>query len=510
MRGRGEIGRRCRLKIGFLRSAGSSPAVRTSLALLAAAGLSGCDPRSDTGPVVVSAIGGEPAYADASRTPLGTPTRLLLDSTAQGLVRFDAAGQIEAGLAERWIVIDGGMTYIFRLRAARWDDGDPVTANQVVAALRHQIAPGSDNPLAPFLTAIADIVVMTPQVIEVRLTRPRPDLLKLFAQPELAILRPSPTAGTGPLRIARSDPMLLQPVPDPTRTDPDDPQRPRPEDDVRLIGERAARAIVRFAARRSDLVTGGTVNDWPLLATASDVAPANIRIDPAVGLFGLAIVDRSGFLAEPGRRAAVAEAIDRAALTASVTAGVSANWTPAETLLPDTLDSAAAPAVPFWAGLSTADRLADARAQLLGWTGGPVVLRVAMPRGPGATLVFGGVSAGLARIGVATLRVDFDQPADLRLVDAVAPYDSARWYLATACRPCSDDARAAIDAARDAATLAERAARIAAADRALTDDVAFIPLARPLRWSLVSLRLRRWQANARAWHPLNHLRGEAM
>ena len=510
MRGRGEIGRRCRLKIGFLRSAGSSPAVRTGLALLAAAGLSGCNPRPDTGPVVVSAIGGEPAYADASRTPLETPTRLLLDSTAQGLVRFDAAGLIEAGLAERWIVIDGGMTYIFRLRGARWGDGDPVTATEVVTALRHQIARGSVNPLAPFLTAIADIVVMTPQVIEVRLTRPRPDLLRLFAQPELAIVRASPTAGSGPFRIVRSDPILLRPVLDPTRADPDDPQRPRPEDDVRLIGERAARAIVRFAARRSDLVTGGTFGDWPLLAAHGDIAPANIRIDPAVGLFGLAIVGRSGFLAEPAGRAAIAEAIDRAALTTSVAANVTATWAPAETLLPDMLDSAAAPAAPRWAALSTADRLAEARGQVLGWTGDPVVLRVAMPRGPGATLVYGGVSASLGRIGVATLRVDLDQPADLRLVDAVAPYDSARWYLATACQPCSDDARAAVEAARDASTLAERAARIAAADRALTDDVAFILLARPLRWSLVSLRLRRWQANARGWHPLNHLRGEAM
>ena len=39
-----------------------------------------------------------------------------------------------------------------------------------------------------------------------------------------------------------------------------------------------------------------------------------------------------------------------------------------------------------------------------------------------------------------------------------------------------------------------------------TADAAFIPLARPFRWSLVSLRLAQWQANARAWHPLNRLR----
>jgi oligopeptide transport system substrate-binding protein len=47
---------------------------------------------------------------------------------------------------------------------------------------------------------------------------------------------------------------------------------------------------------------------------------------------------------------------------------------------------------------------------------------------------------------------------------------------------------------------------IAAADAALRDDVAFIPIARPLRWSLVALRLSQWHTNSRAWHPLNRLR----
>ena len=455
--------------------------------------------------MVVSAIGGAPVYADASRGPLDTPDRLLLDATAQGLVRFDATGQIEAGLAERWIVIDGGTTYIFRLRTARWSDGSGVTADQVVEALRRQIGQRSLNPLAPFLSAIADIVVMTPQVIEVRLKRQRPDLLKLFAQPELAIVRPSSTAGSGPFHLVIANPLLLRPTIDPSRADPDEAPEQRPEDDVRLIGERAARAITRFGRHRSDLVGGGSMTDWPLLA-ASDVAPANIRIDPAVGLFGYAIVDRSGFLAEPSGRMAVAEALDRTTITTAVLP----SWATAETILPDTLDSVAPPTQPTWATLAIDDRIAEAREQVTAWTGGPITLRIAIPAGPGATLVYAATSASLARIGISTQRVGVDDRAQLRLIDAVAPYDSARWYLATACQLCSDAAHAALDAARDAPTLTDRAARIAVADQALAEDVAFIPIARPLRWSLVSLRLRRWQTNTRAWHPLNRLRGDTI
>ncbi len=125
------------------------------------------------------------------------------DALAQGLVRFDANGQIEPGLAERWIVIDGGGSYIFRLREAKWNDGTAVTSEQIVPILRRLVSPRSGNPLAPFLTAIDEIVVMTPQVIEVRLSRPRPDLLKLFAQPEMAIIN-AKHRGTGP--SASSDP----------------------------------------------------------------------------------------------------------------------------------------------------------------------------------------------------------------------------------------------------------------------------------------------------------------
>ena len=203
--------------------------MKRGLFLLAIVLLTGCGRRSDAGPVVVSAIGEAPAFADPSLGPLGTPSRLLLDSTAQGLVRLDATGQIEPGVAERWIVIDDGMSYIFRLREAEWSDGRPVSAEEVVAILRRQIAPRSRNPLRPFLSAIDEIVEMTPQVIEIRLKRPRPDLLKLFAQPELSLFRTRPPGGSGPFRITESyrDGAMLRPAFDPARS-PDDESRTAP------------------------------------------------------------------------------------------------------------------------------------------------------------------------------------------------------------------------------------------------------------------------------------------
>lgn len=488
--------------------------LRLFLLIAPALVMTACAQRPDTGPVVVSAIGGRPSYLELDKRSPDTTQRLLLDATAQGLVRFDALGQIEPGLAERWIVVDQGRTYIFRLRGAEWADGKRVTADEVVTILKRAIAPDSRNALKPFLSAIDDIVAMTEQVIEVRLSRPRPDLLKLFAQPDLAVLRGKleqigPPSGSGPFRIESTDGLgvMLRPAFDPTRSPDDDAVQPGPERNVQLIGESAAAALLRFAARQSDYVAGGTVADWPLIALAK-IAPANVQLDPAVGLFGLAVVRREGLLVSPAGRGAVAQAIDRAALTAAF----SPNWqATTERLLPDKLDSAAAPAVSAWALPTQAARIADARQQVARYRAahpGDVVLRIALPGGSGGNVLFGQIGSALIAIGVRPVRVTMRDEADLRLVDAVAPYDSARWYLATACVVCSEAAQAALIAARDAPTMTERATHIAEADAALAADVAFIPIATPLRWSLVSLRLRQWQGNVRGWHPLNHLRND--
>jgi oligopeptide transport system substrate-binding protein len=326
----------------------------------------------------------------------------------------------------------------------------------------------------------------------------------LFAQPELALWRAGGGGGAGPMRVVRraTRSLLLRPVFDRNRADPEDQRQTRPEQDVRLIGERASQAVVRFAARDSDYVAGGTFVDWPLLGFVA-IAPANVRVDPAVGLFGFAIVKRDGFLADAQNRSAISGALDRIAITNAVMPG----WEPAERLLPDMLDSAAPPAVPGWSLLTPDERRQQARARVAAW-GQPVRLRIALPHGPGATLLYAQVAASLLAAGIAVDRVGTTDDADLRLVDLVAPYDSARWYLANACALCGDEARTALIGARDATTLADRSRLIAAADAALASDTSFIPIARPLRWSLVALRLRQWRLNPRAWHPLNRLRDD--
>ncbi|SOB87364.1 peptide/nickel transport system substrate-binding protein [Sphingomonas guangdongensis] len=469
------------------------------MALLAAATLilSGCDRRRDDVPVLVSVIEPVPPR------PGPSPTRLVLAAAvSQGLVRFDASGGIEPGLAQRWIVRDDGRSFIFRLQEASWPGGKPIVAEDVARTLRRKLAPRARNPLRPYLTAIDEIVAMTPQVIEVRLRYPRPDLLNLFAHPAMTVPAPDRRVGSGPFRIEPDSgaTVLLRPVDDGSDEEDAGTNGIAPEEFVRVRGERAAAAVWRFKEKRSDLVLGGGLSDWPLVAAAG-IAPANVHVDTAAGLFGLQVVDRSGPLARADLRAAVAMAIDAEAVTTTVRGG----WLPTATILPEQLDSAAPPAPAAWSTTPLAERPSTAVARVAA-LGEPVRLRIAMPDGPGGTLVYAQIAAGLARAGFRPERVGPAAAADLRLVDEVAPYDSARWYLRTACQPCSASVATLIGDARFAPDVASRARALALADRALADDVAFIPLARPLRWSLVALRLRVFAANARAVHPLNHLR----
>src|SRR5256885_2218445 len=176
-----------------------------ALLLLSALALApaGCK-QQPAGAVSVPAIGGEPKLRDPALGPLSAPDAVLVGGVAQGLVRFDASGNIVGGLAERWNVSDDGLSYIFRIASTKWSDGRPVTAPQVAKLLKRAIAPRSKDALRDPLGAIEDIVAMTDRVIEIQLSAPRPNLLALLAQPELAVIKGG--QGTGPFSLAPNQP----------------------------------------------------------------------------------------------------------------------------------------------------------------------------------------------------------------------------------------------------------------------------------------------------------------
>ena len=475
---------------------------------MSALALFGCAPSDDPNRIDVSVIGTAPKLGDPDREILDATRSTLMRETAMGLVALDAGGQVEPALAESWIVTDDGLSVIFRIHRMRWPDGKEVTGDDVAASLNRAIASTSVNRLKPLLTAVDAVVGMTGRVVEVRLKTPRPNLLQLFAQPELGIRRKG--AGLGPWRISGrvGNALVLRPAADVASEDSAD--APRDARVVRIKGGRAALAVARFVHQRSDLVIGGTLADWPIVQAANP-ATAQVRQDPADGLFGLAIVGRRDFLKERSLRAALAISIDRAALAADLPP---MRWTPVERLLPAQLDSGQAPVSPDWVPAGRDERQSIARQRIAAWVnarGRIEPLRVALPTGPGMRLLFAHLAADWRRIGVPSVKVGpTDADADLRLIDEIAPNASANWYLTrTGCSYeliCSEAGDLALREARAAPTLGQRGAAIARADAAYAETAGYIPLGKPMRWSLVNPVLTLYRDNGFAVHPFAQLR----
>lgn len=475
--------------------------MQRSLYLLAPAAialLTGCgEPAS--GPIAVSAIGGQPRLVNPNLRRLDPPSAILIDAVAQGLVRFNAAGEIEPALAQSWIVSDDGLRYTFRLRRTDWAGGGRVTAEQVAARLRAALSRASRNPLKPVLGGIEAVVAMTDEVLEITLRGPRPNMLQLLAQPEMGIILDA--SGTGPYRIAgRSGDSLLLSFP--TGEDGEAPESPP----ILLRGEPAPVAIARFTSDGVGLVTGGTIGDLPFVRAAD---PPNNRliVDQAHGLFGLAFANSEGPLGNVEVRRALSMAIDRDSLVQALNVP---GFTARNALVPGGLAELPRPATPSWATqpLPMRRELAARSISALRLAE-PLRLRVAMPDGPGYRIVFAHLRRDWRLIGIEADRVDPGTAADLRLIDAVAPAVLVSWYLrhftcdsASICDPAADQAMLA---ARFAKTLPERRVQLATADQILAAATPYIPLAAPIRWSLVSPRLTGFRSNAFARHAPSEL-----
>src|SRR5437588_5623159 len=66
------------------------------------------------------------------------PTSLAIGSEIfEGLTRLDANQRPVAGLADHWEIANGGKTYTFHLRRARYQSGNAVQAQDAVAAWTH-------------------------------------------------------------------------------------------------------------------------------------------------------------------------------------------------------------------------------------------------------------------------------------------------------------------------------------------------------------------------------------
>jgi ABC-type transport system substrate-binding protein len=461
------------------------------------AGLTGCH-KENTQPLRVAIIGEGKLEANP------VASEMLKAATQEGLVALDEQGRVVPAMADRWIVTDDGLSYIFRLRDSAAPDGSPLTSESVRNALRQAMAEARNTPLGLELGVVDEVRAMAGRVVEIRLIHPMPDFLQLLAEPALGLNWRG--KGTGPMKAKTNEGLVWL-----TALPPSERGQPMPENwqastrPVTIVIKPVDAALNDLGAGRVDLVLGGSFADAARIP-AGRLSQLQASFDPVAGLFGLKVENQDGFLALPLNREALSMVIDRLALGQAL--GIN-GWVPNTRLLPLALrgdDKSER-----WADYDMEGRRKLAMQRISRWNAvhpETVRLRLALPKGPGADVLAERIRQDFGNIGVEIERVNMDAPADLRLIDKVAPYANPAWYFHVLhCRTnqiCSTESDDLIEKTLESAP-AETIALYAEAERLTLSANVYMPVGLPLRWSVSAGTVHGFSFNTRSLHSAFHL-----
>ncbi|MEM9501722.1 MAG: ABC transporter substrate-binding protein [Pseudomonadota bacterium] len=480
--------------------------MRFSLFIAAMLMLGSCGPGVDNGPIEI-AIVGEPESLFQQGVRLSPAAQHVRASTVEGLVALNSAGQVIPAIAERWIVADEGLSYIFRLRDSEWPDGEPITADDIRALLIDTIQRLEGTSLGLDLDKIVDVRAMTGRVVELRLSSPMPDFLRLLAQPELGFIKSG--SGAGPMVMSRDED---QPLARLSALPPESRGLPAREDwqeNARNLTVRAVSvdsAVEAFSDGLIDLLLNGRLSSFPL-AQLGPLSRGTVQVDPTLGVFGLVFRNDTGLLADPARREALSMAIDRNALIEPFGLG---GWQPTTWIVPPSQFSIVLPDDDRWGGQSIEELRAIAADRIAQWEpgeGDEATVRVGLPPGPGSDLLFEQLAGDWRAIGVSAIQVEPGQGADLELRDRLARYSSPRWFLnqfncELEIGLCSPEADELIAQSLTISGPIAKEQAFAEAHALLVSEEVFIPLGAPVRWALVRGALGSYAANQWGFHPL--------
>lgn len=149
-------------------------------------------------------------------------TNQMLQQSYEGLVQYGPANTVVPCLAEKWDISKDGLTYTFHLRPAAFQNGMPITAEDVAYGLRRALDPKLSSPVAAqYLgdivgaldvfngkaTVLKGVKVLDPKTLAITITKPKAYWIDTLTYPTgwVVCKAIAEKAGTSPLTEADAE-----------------------------------------------------------------------------------------------------------------------------------------------------------------------------------------------------------------------------------------------------------------------------------------------------------------
>jgi ABC-type oligopeptide transport system substrate-binding subunit len=491
---------------------------------------------------------GDVATLDPQKTASVTEADLLGD-LFEGLVSYDAEGGVVPGAAETWSVSADGLTYLFKLRDAKWSNGDPITASDFVFTFRRLLDPATGAQYANLFYPIANaekvnrgeaspealgVRAVDPRSLEFTLAAPTPYFLGLLAHQTAApveesnvrrygedFVRAGNLVSNGPYRLEYYFPndraVLIK------NENFHDAASVKIDREIVLPIEDRAAALLQFEA--------GEIDSYPDAPTEQigyvrDKLKDALKLSPALGTYYFVFDTRRPPFSDARVRRALSMVIDRDFLAEDIWGGT---MIPAYSLVPPGIANYGPPVLADWAPLSLSERESRAKALLAEAGFGPggktlkVEIRYNSSENHKNTCV--ALADMWRRLRVETTLVNSDAKSHFAMLQSGGDFDVARagWlgdysdpqnFLALAdsdnsglnySHYANPEYDTLIRRAANERDLAARARTLADAEAILLRDQPMMPLLFYQSKNLVSPRLKGWRPNILDRHLTRYL-----
>jgi glutathione transport system substrate-binding protein len=142
-----------------------------------------------TKPIVVG-LSGEPPNLDP-HINAGTAARTVRLLIYRGLFNYSTEGVATPELVESYKVADDNVTYTFKLRDAKFHNGDPVTADDVKFSIERIQNPKTGATFIKLFEVIESVKAVDAKTVEIRLKSPTAPFIDYLALPNQPLFRRS-------------------------------------------------------------------------------------------------------------------------------------------------------------------------------------------------------------------------------------------------------------------------------------------------------------------------------